>query len=84
MNILELFLKPLMPVLSKAVDVDVDPAKLGGLVLHLLGPEDNDEITAKKIDEAIVGGAAVEAIDGPVGKAYIKKLRAWAQDKSGA
>lgn len=80
MNIGDLF-KPLREILDKAINAEVDEAAVGKLVLHLLGDQANDSVTVQHFDDCIKGGAIVEAVDGSIGEAYIKKLRAWAESK---
>lgn len=83
MNLIDLLLKPIKSILSRAVDVNVDEKKSGALILHLLGPKSDDETTVEMLDQAIVGGAAIEAIDGPIGRIYLKKIRRWAEKLAG-
>jgi len=80
MNIGDLF-KPLREIFDKAINAEVDEVALGKLVLHFLGDPANDAVTAQHFDDCIKGGAIVEAVDGSIGEAYIKKLRAWAESK---
>ena len=51
------------------------------LILHWLGPKENDKKTAELMDKSIKGGIVLEAIDGPAASFAVKKLRAWAEDK---
>ena len=78
MKLSDLLFKPFLSVLEKAIDIEIDKGALAEFVLYLLGPEDKDPETVKRGDKVITGGKIVEAVDGSVIAAYIKKLRTWA------
>lgn len=72
------FLKPLIPILQRAIQINYDKKALARFVLYLLGPEERDKETASMIEKVITGGEAVEAIDGLISEAEVKNLREWA------
>lgn len=76
-ELLKMFGQLLLPM----VKAKLDENGAAELILHWLGPKENDKKTAELMDKSIKGGIVLEAIDGPAASFAVKKVRAWAEDK---
>lgn len=81
MSILNDLIQPAISLVAKGIEASLDMTALARLILFLLGPVERDEQLAKLGDDAVKGGAIIEALDKEIILGYIKKLRKWAEDK---
>lgn len=79
MNILQELLSPIVKIALKGLEVNIDKKALAELALYLLGPKEQDSGTSARIDKTIIGGEIIEILDGPTIRAYVEKLRVWAE-----
>jgi hypothetical protein len=79
MNLADLF-RPFLNLMAKELSASIDEKQAAREILVVLNTR-TDKEWGEAIDRIVVGGKILEAIDGPTGEAYIKKLRAWAEAK---
>ena len=79
MNILQELFSPVVKILAKGLEASLDMKAMAEFVLYLLGPKEQDSETSARLDKAIRGGELLEVMDGPTIKAYVEKLRNWAE-----